>query len=119
LVPVDATRNDSVGLRFEIMSDPAGIPALVEAIRHLHGAEATWLESVPVREVFSGEVMWDGEVQVFSLTGSPLATKAYAWSHTTTGTKRQFYAVLHVPPLDSPVNAVRAAMIADAREKRN
>jgi hypothetical protein len=101
------------------MSDPAGIPALIDAIRHLHGAEATWVESVPVREVFNGKVMWEGEVQVFSLTGCSLATRAYAWSHATTGTKRQFYAVLHAPPLDSPANAVRASIAADAREKRN
>jgi hypothetical protein len=30
--------------------DAAGLPALVEAIRHLHGLEAKWLESVPVTE---------------------------------------------------------------------
>src|SRR5437763_205190 len=30
--------------------DDAGIPALQEAIKHLHGCDATWVESVPVRE---------------------------------------------------------------------
>jgi len=101
------------------MTDPAGIPALIDAIRHLHGCEATHVETVPVREVFNGEVMWQGEVEVFDVTGCKLATRAYAWSHATTGTKRQFYAVLHVPPVDSPLKAVRASIVADAREKRN
>jgi hypothetical protein len=32
------------------MTDPAGLPALVDAIRHLHACEAKWVESVPVHE---------------------------------------------------------------------
>jgi hypothetical protein len=103
----------------EIMSDPAGVPALIDTIRHLHGCEATHVETVPVREVFGGKVMWEGEVEVFDVTGHPKATRVYAWSHATTGTRRQFYTVLHVPPVDSPVKAVRASIAADERAKRN
>ena len=33
------------------MPDPAGIPALLDAIRHLHGVEAKHLETVHVHEV--------------------------------------------------------------------
>jgi hypothetical protein len=33
-----------------VTSDPAGIPALIEAIRHLEGCAAEWVESVPVRQ---------------------------------------------------------------------
>ena len=99
--------------------DPAGLPALVEAIRHLHGAEATHVESVPVREVFDGKVVWEGEVQVFDLAGHPTATRVYAWSHATTGMKRRFVAVLHVPPVDTPAAAVRAAIGAEYRAAQN
>jgi hypothetical protein len=60
------------------MTDPAGIPALIDAIRRLHGCEATHVETVPVREVFNGEVMWQGEVEVFDVTGYPMATRVYA-----------------------------------------
>jgi len=74
--------------------DAAGLPALVEAIRHLHGCEARWVESVPVHETHEGRTVWDGEVQVFDLVGHPKAQRAYAWSHATTGTKRRFVAVL-------------------------
>src|SRR3954452_10079305 len=96
--------------------DPAGLPALVEAIRHMHGCDATFVESVPVREEFKGAVVWDGEVQVFDVKGHPSATRVYAWSHATQGAKRRFYAVLHAPPVDSPLAAVRASIIADARQ---
>lgn len=38
--------------------DPAGIPALRDAIKHLHGLDATWLESVPVHEKHEGRTVW-------------------------------------------------------------
>ena len=49
------------------MDDDAGLPALIEAIRHLHGLQATWLESVPVKETHEGQTVWQGEVQVFAV----------------------------------------------------
>ena len=92
--------------------DPAGLPALQDTIRHLHGCEATFVESVKVREMFQGATVWEGEVQVFDLTGLPLVSRCYAWSHATEGERRRFYAVLHAPPVDSPSAAVRASIAA-------
>lgn len=97
--------------------DPAGLPAQLDAIRHMHGCEGTFVESVPVRETFQGQVVWDGEVQVFDVTGHPKATRCYAWSHAAEGSRRRFVVVLHAPPVDSPVAAVRASIVADARKK--
>jgi hypothetical protein len=97
--------------------DPAGLPALEEAIRHMHGCEPTFVESIPVRETFSGKTVWEGEVQVFDLRGHPTAKRAYAWSHATDGSKRKFYAVLNEGPIDSPVKAVRASIVADSKKK--
>ncbi len=97
--------------------DPAGLPALQDAIRHMHGGDSRFLESVPVRETFQGAVVWEGEVQVFELSGHPTASRCYAWSHATEGTKRRFYAVLHAPPVDGPVAAVRASIVADAKKQ--
>ncbi len=95
--------------------DPAGQPALEEAIRRLHGCEPTFVQSVPVRETFNEKIVWDGEVQVFDLKGHRHATRCYAWSHAASGAKRRFFAVLHVPPTNSPVKAVRASIAADAK----
>ncbi len=99
--------------------DDAGLPALLEAIRHLHGCEATFVESVPVVESFEGVEVWRGEVQVFDLAGHATATRAYAWSEPTTGTRRRFFAVLHVPPVDSPQKAVQGSIVADIRARRS
>jgi hypothetical protein len=95
------------------MTDPAGIPALLDAILHLEGCAATWVESVPVHQKSGTETVWAGEVQVFDLFGHPKAKRAYAWSHATTGARRQFHVVLHLPPVDGPVMAVKTAVYAE------
>lgn len=97
--------------------DPAGLPALQDAIRHMHGCESRWVESVPVHEKHEGKTVWDGEVQVFDLVGHPKAKRAYAWSHATEGTKRRFHAVLGLPPVDGPVMAVRTAVLAEYQSR--
>jgi len=92
--------------------DEAGIDALKDAIKHMHGIDSTWIESVAVVEKFKGAVVWEGEVQVFAVSGHRTAKRCYAWSHATEGAKRKFFAVLGVPPVDGPVAAVRAAIAA-------
>jgi hypothetical protein len=99
----------------------APVEALIEVIHNLHGCNAVWVESVPVKETFQGQLVWEGEVQVFDLKGHPTASRCYAWSYVTdekTG-KRKFFAVLHQGPVDSPQAAVRAAVVAEYREQQS
>jgi hypothetical protein len=91
--------------------DAAGLPALIEAIRHLHGLEATWVESVPVVETHEGETVWAGEVQVFAVE-HPKASRVYAWSHETDSGKRRFHAVLGAGPVSGPKQAVKASILS-------
>ena len=79
----------------------------------MHSCSATWIESAPVREIFRGETVWDGDVQIFDLHDHPKATRVYAWSHESgAGGRRQFYAVLEAGPVTSPVTAIRASIVA-------
>jgi len=96
------------------MPDPAGVPALLDAIRHLEGVEARHIETVHVHERHEGETVWEGDVEVFQLIEHPKAKLAYAWSEATTGTKRRFFVVLGVPPVGSAKAAVQASIMADA-----
>ncbi len=83
-----------------------------------HGGTATFVQSVPVHETHDGQTVWNGAVQVFDLAGHPKATRAYAWSGPIEGSsKRRFFAVLHTGPITGPVEAVRAAIVAEARAK--
>ena len=92
------------------------VEELKNVIRELHGVESRHIESVPVKETFQGKTVWEGIVEVFELRGHPKATHAYAWSHDTDDSKRRHVAVLRIPPVVSPVTAVRAAI---AQELRN
>ena len=49
------------------------IERLKQVIFHLHKSDAKHIGSVPVRELFRGRTVWQGEVEVFDLTGHPKA----------------------------------------------
>lgn len=99
--------------------DPAGLPALLDAIRHMYGLEAKWLETVPVHETHDGQTVWQGEVQVFEVE-HPKASRAYAWSHESgPGGRRRFHMVLGLPPVDGAVMAVRASIVAEVKKAQN
>lgn len=92
--------------------------ALKTAVESQHGVTAVLAQSVPVKETFGGETVWEGVVHVFRIQGHPKADTAYAWSSPIEGSdKRRFFAVLHIPPITSPVEAVRAAIVAEQRAK--
>jgi len=88
---------------------------LRDVIRQLHGAEATHVESVAVKETFKGQTVWQGIVEVFDLVGHPTASRAYAWAHDAKHPKESSVAVLHLEPITSAAAAVRAALIQEFR----
>jgi hypothetical protein len=89
---------------------------LREAVERTHGGKAALAQSVPVREIFDDKPVWEGVVHVFDLADNPKATRAYAWSSPIEGSvKRRFFAVLHIPPITSPAEAVRAAIVQGHR----
>src|SRR6202047_907694 len=91
---------------------------LQATIENMHGGSAKFPQSVPVRETFEGKPVWEGVVHVFDLGGHPTATRAYAWSSPIEGgTKRRFFAVLHTERINSPLEAVRAAIVAEHKSR--
>lgn len=90
----------------------------VEELRHhverLLGSAASFLETVSVIEKYKEKTVWQGMVYVYRLAGHPGTDKCYAWysDNPQTG-KRKYYAVLHIPPIDSPEKAVRASIVHD------
>jgi hypothetical protein len=88
-------------------------------IHELHGATATYVESVSIREMHKGKIVWDGIVEVFDLAGHPKANRIYAWSHETGDPKnpRRHVTVLHIPPVVSPQTAVQAAIVQEYKNR--
>ena len=87
-------------------------------VQQLHNCSATWRESVPVKEVFNGETLWNGDVEVFDLTGHPKAKRAFGWSHPdgVDNKTERFVTVLEIPPVDSPETAVKMAIYSDIKK---
>jgi hypothetical protein len=89
------------------------------AIERMHGGSATLAQSVPVRETFEGKTVWEGVVHVFDLAGHPTATRAYAWPFPAEGSDQlRIVAVLHTARINSPLEAVRAAIVAENRSMK-
>jgi hypothetical protein len=96
------------------------IEELKDAIRHLYNTEPVYVETVPVKEVFQDQVVWEGEVEVFDLPESSEADRVYAWAHDTDrdDEPRRTVTVLHIPPVTSPEKAVKASIVRDYREQQ-
>ena len=94
------------------------IEELQNVIFHLHGAKATHVESVPVKETFQGKTVWDGIVEVFDLYGHSTAIRIYAWTHDTDDPEnpRRHVTVLHGHPIISARDAVRAVIVQEFRD---
>jgi hypothetical protein len=93
---------------------PKEITELKDTIRATHGCESLYIESVPIKEVFEGETVWEGTVGVFELVGHPKTKCAYAWSYRD-GEETKSITVLHVAPVNSPQSAIKAAIAAKGR----
>lgn len=99
------------------MANSEYIERLQMVIRHLHKCESAHLETVPVKETFRGETVWEGEVEVFSVSGHPRAVKCYAWSASQGKPDEKFTAVLELPPVKSALDAVRVSIVAQNRKQ--
>jgi hypothetical protein len=90
------------------------------AVSQLHNCGATHVKTVPVHEVFRGETVWQGDVEVFDLQGHPKAKRCYAWSHLDGphDERTRFVAVLEIPPVESAETAVRVQIVKDFKKNQ-
>lgn len=71
----------------------------------------------PVHEVFQGQTAWQGTVEVFDLIGLAKAKRAYAWQYQDGPNEIKTVAALEIPPVDSPLTAVKVAIAAKAKSR--
>ncbi len=88
---------------------------LRKAIKAVHGADSKHVETVAVRETFLGKTVWEGDVEVYELLDHPKAKRAYAWAYDAI-TGSNTIAVLELPPVISPLTAVRAYVMSQAKK---
>ena len=102
------------------MANKEYLERLQLAVEHLHKCKAVHVETVPVREVFQGKTIWQGNVEVFDLTGHPKAKRAYGWSHPEgkDNNGERFVAVLEIPPVVSAETAVKISIASDVKWRK-
>ena len=85
------------------------------AVEQRFGSSPVHVEAVPLLETFEGQIIWEGTVHVFDLEEGE---RCYAWGFEDEHTGRlRIITVLHKPPVDSPLAAVRAAIVQGPRER--
>ena len=94
------------------------ISRLQVVIKRLYGLDSAHVSTTPIVETFGGKIVWQGDVETFSIRGHPKAKRCFAWSYQDESGKEQFTAVLELPPVDSELSAVRAALIAQVKNER-
>ena len=90
------------------------------AIEDLHKCSACYLHTQLVDETVGEKTVWVGDVEVFALTGHPKAKICYAWSsrkRKNVKDKERVFAVLEIPPVNSPQTAVRANIVSNAKKE--
>ncbi len=88
-------------------------------IEHLLSCKVVkYLGPKGVHETFEGAPVWQGIVYKYLIEDNPDTDTCYAWSSPIKGSdNRKYYAVLHIPPVDSPKKAVRASIVSDYKDK--
>ena len=90
-----------------------------KAVERLHDCKASFSHEVAVIEKFGDKTVWSGVVSVFKIKSNDQSNICYAWTSEVEGsTKYRYYAVLHVPPVDSPQKAVRASIVQDFKTSK-
>jgi hypothetical protein len=89
-------------------------------IQQLHNCGAIHSTTIPVHEVFQGQTVWKGEVEIFNLIRHPEAKRCYGWlnSEGKDNKGEQFVTVLEIPPVVSAMTAVRASIVKDVRDNK-
>jgi len=92
---------------------------LRSTIQRLHKCEASHTRTEAVREVVNGQVMWEGNVEVFAIVGHDRALRCYAWGHLHDDGRWEVTTVLAIPPVISAQSAVLAAFVARVKEREH
>ena len=93
------------------------IERLKKTIWDLYGCDSAHVGTTAVKETFQGKTIWEGPVESFLLTGHSSAQRCYAWAQGSgkEDVETSYVAILGIPPINSPADAVRSVIFADSR----
>ncbi len=100
------------------MTRPEYVEHLRKAISKTFGLDSAHIETVKVVETFRGKVMFNGDVEVFTVTGQSDVARAYAWAEDI-ATGSNSTVVLERPPIKTALDAVRAALASAVKRAQS
>ena len=68
------------------------------AVMRAHHCPAERVGSVPIKETFRGQTVWEGVVNVYAVKGHSQVKEAYAWSYKDDAGETQHVVVSQIPP---------------------
>lgn len=94
------------------------IDGLGRAIEKAHSCKAVHVATAPVNESFQGQSVWQGFVEEFQIRHSQ-TDRCYAWCipDKTGESIERYVTVLAVPPISSPMDAVRAFIASELKRQ--
>ncbi len=99
------------------MTTPAiCVPPLADVIRRLHSCEPIHVGAIPVEVVADNDknVVWQGDVQIFTMGESAAARHCYAWEE-----RHDNYAQLVVVPAIPPISSAQMAVRSVLERRRS
>ncbi len=81
------------------------------AVRAMHQCGCVDSGTSRVIEYWEGRKVIEGDIETFSLSGHPVASEAFARGFDV-GEQPKYLAMLKVPPINDPADAVRAAIVS-------
>jgi hypothetical protein len=92
------------------------IDFLREVVIKFYGHPASHVETVPVHGVFFGKTV-EHKVEVFNIEGHVKATQCFAWTYRDNEGRTRYTTLLRMSPVETPQDAVKAALVAQAEKK--
>jgi len=90
---------------------------LKDAIWFTLQCKAVHLATFEVVEAFRGKIVWEGDVELFRLLHPRIGEGCYAWGFFDDKGEWEATVVLQKPPIRTAEDAVRAAIVKQAKEK--
>jgi hypothetical protein len=72
------------------------------------GCRSIHFQTVPLKEEFHGRIVFQGDIEVFTLIGHPTAIRCFAWCH---DDDSECVAFLALPPIITARQAMRQHII--------
>jgi hypothetical protein len=89
----------------------------VKTIKPFLSSELSPAENDAISALIKFDTSGKAVVSLFELKDHPTAKQCYAWYHEVEGTKKKkYFAVLKQHPVNSPQDAVRAAIVSDFKK---